>query len=611
MSAHGEPARRCRRLGDSSIPRAPGATPVQGPGNADATPDLRDVEAARVSHDAWQRATEAQRAQAARRLDAVRHAEELAAIGIPRGDADRTAAAAAGVAAAAVGTWRRKVKGLPKGGRIGALLDAPRAGRPAKIEGALREDLEALACHFGDHLTAPHAHRTLVARHGAAPAVSTIKHWIARYRQDNARDLSAVTNPDRHRSHRKPAGGDAAAHIERLNQEWELDSTLADVICADGKRHAVVSAIDIWSRRARILVVPTSRATAIATLLRRCILEWGVPELVRTDEGRDYTSQHVVGVIKLLELAHDPCLPYTPEAKPFIERFLGTLARDLFAFLPGFAGHNVAQAQALRSRKSFASRRAERAQNRKRAFGTTRGEDARKTFSVALTAEELQAHCDDWCRAIYERAPHDGLDGVSPFDRAVSWTGPVRGVQDERALDALLAEPAGDGWRTVGKKGIRLGHADYIAGPLGGLTGERVQVRHDPADLDRIHVYDKDGVFVCLAEDPGRTGADRAAIAAAMKGDHSKRDRAARARARELAKRHQPARSMQDVLAHATRAADRVVALPRRGDAHETPALTEAARAAEAADKAAAKATAPARKQSLAAIAGRLYLEEE
>ena len=170
MSAHGEPARRCRRLGDSSIPRAPGATPVQGPGNADATPDLRDVEAARVSHDAWQRATEAQRAQAARRLDAVRHAEELAAIGIPRGDADRTAAAAAGVAAAAVGTWRRKVKGLPKGGRIGALLDAPRAGRPAKIEGALREDLEALACHFGDHLTAPHAHRTLVARHGAAPA---------------------------------------------------------------------------------------------------------------------------------------------------------------------------------------------------------------------------------------------------------------------------------------------------------------------------------------------------------------------------------------------------------------------------------------------------------
>ena len=434
-----------------------------------------------MSAPGCQHAREAQRDQAIARLAAVRRSDALHAAGCSCADADALAAAEAGTSTKSVRRWRAKVRGLAPGNRLAALIDRKPTGRPSSIDGELREELEALLLHFGDHLTARHAQRTLIARCGRAPAVSTVREWIARYRQDNARDLSAVTNPDRHRSHRKPAGGDAAAHIERLNQEWELDSTLADVICADGKRHAVVSAIDIWSRRARILVVPTSRATAIAALLRRCILEWGVPELVRTDEGRDYTSQHVVGVIKRLELAHDPCLPYTPEAKPFIERFLGTLARDLFAFLPGFAGHDVAQAQALRSRKSFAARR---------------GEDARKTFSVALTAEELQAHCDDWCRAIYERAPHDGLDGFSPFDRAVSWTGPVRGVQDERALDALLAEPAGDGWRTVGKKGIRLGHADYIAGPLGGLTGERVQVRHDPADLDRIHVYDKDGIFV-------------------------------------------------------------------------------------------------------------------
>ena len=138
------------------------------------------------------------------------------------------------------------------------------------------------------------------------------------------------------------------------------------MICADGKRHAIVSAIDIWSRRARILVVPTSRATAIATLLRRCILEWGVPELVRTDEGRDYTSQHVVGVIKLLELAHDPCPPYTPEAKPFIERFLGTLARDLFRLPAGLrrsqrgagAGAPLAQELRLASRGTRAESKA-------------------------------------------------------------------------------------------------------------------------------------------------------------------------------------------------------------------------------------------------------------
>ena len=93
---------------------------------------------------------------------------------------------------------------------------------------------------------------------------------------------------------------------------------------------------------------------------------------------------------------------------------------------------------------------------------------------------------------------------------------PVRRVHDERALDALLAEPAGGGWRTVRKAGVRLDNADYIAGELGLLVGERVGIRRDPADPDRIFVYREDGTFICVAEDPGRTGADRAAIAARM-----------------------------------------------------------------------------------------------
>ena len=337
-------------------------------------------------HTPWALGREAQRAVAASRLAAVRRSDALHAAGYARADADALAAADADASPKSVRRWRARVRGIPPGGRLAVLIDRKPTGRPSSIDGELRDELEALLFHFGDHLTARHAHRTLMARCGRAPAVSTIREWIARYRRENARELSAVTNPDRHRSHRKPAGGDASAGIERLNQLWELDSTPADVICADGKRHAIVAALDVWSRRGRILVVPTSRAAAIAALLRRCILEWGVPETVRTDEGRDYTSRHVLGVLADLEIAHDPCPPYTPEAKPFVERFLGTLARDLFAFLPGFAGHDVAGAQALRARKSFAARR---------------GEDAAGAFGVAFTAEELQARCDVWCEADY------------------------------------------------------------------------------------------------------------------------------------------------------------------------------------------------------------------
>ena len=164
------------------------------------------------------------------------------------------------------------------------------------------------------------------------------------------------------------------------------------------------------------------------------------------------------------------------------------MARDLFANLPGFTGHSVADAQALRARKSFAARR---------------GEDAVETFGCTLSAEGLQTRCDIWCEAVYGREGHDGLGGLSPFARAASWTGPVKRIPDERALDALLAAPAGDGWRTVGKSGIRLDNAAYIAPEIGPLVGERVRVRHDPADPDRIFVYRAGGEFVCVAEGPG------------------------------------------------------------------------------------------------------------
>ena len=366
------------------------------------------------------------------------------------------------------------------------------------------------------------------------------------------------------------------------------DSTPADVICADGRRHAIVVAIDVWPRRTRALVAPTSRATAIAALFRRCLLEWGVPESVRTDEGADYTSRHVVGVIADLEIDHDLCPPFTPDAKPFVERVIKTISHDLFANLPGFTGHSVADAQALRGRKSFAERRrAGRARN-------PESDDDVETFRVTLTARQLQAYLDTWCDAVYGREPHAGLDGDTPFARAASWTGPVRRIRDERALDALLAEPAGEGWRTVGKSGIRLGNVLYIAGPLGAIVGERVRVRHDPADTGRLHVYRADGSFVCVAEDPARTGADRMAIAGQMRAAWNEASRGARATARDLAKRHRPEQAMADVLARAAETAEGVVALPRESETHETPALREAARAAEAADAADQEAEAPA-----------------
>ena len=154
-SAHVPPGRASAPVpGDhpsAHAPRDDDAMPAQGPGGSDAAteqgapasavydPQARafyDAETGALLADeaAWERASEDQRDKARARLAAVRRAEDLIALGIPRREADAAAAKEAGIASGVLGRWRRKVRGLPRGARVAALLDARRPGRPSKID---------------------------------------------------------------------------------------------------------------------------------------------------------------------------------------------------------------------------------------------------------------------------------------------------------------------------------------------------------------------------------------------------------------------------------------------------------------------------------------------
>ena len=116
------------------------------------------------------------------------------------------------------------------------------------------------------------------------------------------------------------------------------------------------------------------------------------------------------GLLCDLEIDHRPCLPYRPDLKPHIERLIGTVSRDLFAFLPGFCGHDVAQAKALRDRTAFSERRG-RKHDRKNEKGSP------AVFSADLDAEDLQQRLDGWAEDIYARRRHGGLIRTGDADR--------------------------------------------------------------------------------------------------------------------------------------------------------------------------------------------------
>ena len=427
------------------------------------------------------------------------------------------------------------------------------------------------------HLGIPTVRNALQARFEGndIPSTSALRRLVDKWRSDNASLILYLTSPDEWRSRHLVAFGKADEQVVRLNQLWEFDSTPGDVMLVDG-RHNLVGVIDVYSRRAKIQVTPTSKSAAIAALTRRAILDWGVPEIAKTDNGSDYVSKHMVRVFEDLEVWQELCEPFHPEQKPHIERFFKTLLHSIFELLPNYIGHSVADRKRIENRRSFAQRI------------MSHGEDP---VQIAMTSDELQLICDRWCGAVYHQDIHGSLAGKTPAQVAREWTRPVRRITDERALDILLSPaPDKDGTRVVGKDGVQVQNGKYIAPELGPHVGKRVFVLLDGTDFGAVYVFliNSDGskTFICRAIDPERAGGhDRSEIAAKAKAYQKEFLREGSKELRRLSKQAATDRISEEILSYRERKLANVHELPRKSDVYSTPAMEEAARAVEDFDR--------------------------
>lgn len=397
------------------------------------------------------------------------------------------------------------------------------------------------------------------------PNRTTIERFLNNWLDKHKSLYLYLTNPDAWRSKYMLAFGDAAETVTRLNQRWEADSTPADIMCSDG-RACIIGIIDVWSRRLKLLVSPTSKSIAIGMLLRRCILDWGmVEEEFRTDNGADYTSFYLERVLDLLNVHHELCPPFTPECKPFIERALGIMSHGILPFLDGYIGHNVAERKAIESRISFAKRL------------MTRGE----TVEVKMTSAKLQTILDRWCEAMYHTEPHSGLDGMSPIAKVRSWTEPVKRISDEHALDVLLSPaPSNDGWRVITKKGLSVAFGGaqlrYISADFAGQEGKRVRVLIDGTDLGHASIFQEDNSFLCAAQDPAWLGISSQELASHTKNRQKALLAEQRREHKDMVKRANIGNITEEILRDSEERAAKVSDLPRPATEYTTPALEQA-----------------------------------
>lgn len=394
---------------------------------------------------------------------------------------------------------------------VEALLE--RKPRKDKGENALSRD-EALQDTFIAALaemhdpTARQVQRVIRDQLGKdrTPPTSTLKRWIREFKDSNAPALLMFKNPDGYKNKYRSAFGSQSDGITRPNQQWQQDSTvgdaqqradlafnLVDANTGEIRRHAIIASIDVFTRRAKVVVAPTSSSNAVKAVTRLCMLAWGKPEQIKTDNGKDYTAQDYDFALDSLGIEHLLCTPFSPEQKPYIERFIGTLMHDLFPMLEGFVGKSVAERKAIESAKSFAQR-----------FGLG-GIDLR------MGARQLQDVINGWLDEYHDRK-HSELD-CSPNEMAERHTTHIVRL-DERALDIFLMAVAGKGTRVVGKRGISLENGWFAAPELAAHIGSTVRCRQDDLDLGTLHVFAMDGSFICRALDHSMLGINRGELAA-------------------------------------------------------------------------------------------------
>lgn len=349
----------------------------------------------------------------------------------------------------------------------------------------------------------------------AVPGLCSVQRWLRWWKESNASLFESIRNPDEWKNKYMSAMGSASANVHELNQLWELDATPADlqITLPDGskRRYHITALIDVWSRRPMMLVTETPRTESNAALMRRGIIDFGKPTMVKIDNGSDYVSRGMIAVLDSLNIDYEICPPFSPWKKPHIERFFRHFSHDVLELKPGFVGHNVAERKAIEARKTFADRLMKKDE----------------VIDVTMTQEELQTFCDQWINSIYMHKRHESLE-MTPFEKMSSYQGSILRVEDERALDQLLSIPTQGGTRTVTKKGVKIDNIFYIAEALTLYVGQQVLVRYDKDDLGQIVVSALDGEFICVASNPEYAGIERTTIA--VEGKRLQRAEIARAK---------------------------------------------------------------------------------
>ena len=256
------------------------------------------------------------------------------------------------------------------------------------------------------------------------------------------------------------------------NAIWQADHSELDVLVKDdegkSRKPWLTIVLDDYSRAVAGYMLffgaPSAIQTALA--LRQAIWRkfqpgWhvcGIPQVLYTDHGSDFTSRHLEQVAVDLKIRLIFSTAGKPRGRGKIERFFKSLSQVFLSRLPGYGP------------------------------GRTGG-------SAVLTLPELDQELERYLIGEYLVTPHRET-GQAPQARWEAGAFLPHMPESLEQLDLLLLTVPRA--RRVRPDGIHFMAMRYIDPTLAAYVGEEVVLRYDPRDMAEVRVFHQ-GRFLCRA----------------------------------------------------------------------------------------------------------------
>jgi putative transposase len=256
------------------------------------------------------------------------------------------------------------------------------------------------------------------------------------------------------------------------NAIWQADHTPLDILLirpdGDAAKPWLTTVIDDHSRAVAGYFLSFEDPSALNTslALRQAIWRkedsrWivcGIPDVLYTDNGSDFTSQHLEQVGADLKIRLVFSIPGKPRGRGRIERFFSTVNEMFLCELDGYAP----------------------------AGGVVRGKPT-------LTLAEFDARFRAFLLDVYHRR-ENAETKMPPVERWEANGFLPRMPDSLEQLDLLLIQVAKA--RQVRVDGIHFQSLRYISTTLAAYVGETVTLRFDPRDMAEIRVFHHER-FLC------------------------------------------------------------------------------------------------------------------